>query len=247
MRKNGTWVRIYPVPFRRLDEQEQYKKYDWIECDLQRSAKDKRPESSHPTDVKQLVPAGHIGTEDQWRERRRIFLKNGEVFTDMEALISAAKANEMSLATFKPQQILDFVWKEEEEREWDESKLENMRAMTAQGDLFDEAWRETFRVIPKMPYAFSYRFIDLAGKERKLQVFDWEVGALFAGCKRRANGDEDVALQKVRRKYFDEFTKTDLHFVLGTTLAWHSVAPNPWVIIGVLPIPHERQQELDLA
>ena len=35
--------------------------------------------------------------------------------------------------------------------------------------------------------------------------------------------------------------KTDLHFFLGTTQQFHFVAPNPWVIIGVLPIPHERQ------
>lgn len=77
-------------------------------------------------------------------------------------------------------------------------------------------------------------------------MLDWEVGALFANCKKRANGNEKKALQKVKQKYFDEFGKTDLHFVLGTTLAWHSVAPNPWVIIGVLPIPHERQPELAL-
>lgn len=245
VREDGSWVRIYPVPFRRLDEQEQYRKYDWIECDLKRSPKDKRPESRHPTDLKQFVEVGHIGTEDQWRERRRILLKKCQVFMDMEALIVAAKANEMSLAIFKPQAVMDFVWKEEEDREWDPSKLETMRAMASQGDLFDESWRETFRVIPKLPYAFSYRFTDISGKERKLQVLDWEVGALFAACKRRANGDDQVALAKVRQKYFDEFNKTDLHFVLGTTLQWHSVAPNPWVIIGVLPIPHERQPELE--
>lgn len=168
VREDGTWVRIYPVPFHRLNEKEQYKKFDWIECDLKRSTKDKRPESSHPTDLKQFVPVGHLDTANQWRERRRILLKKNVVFTDMEALIAAAKANEMSLATFKPQQVLDFVWKEEEEREWDSAKLENMRAMAAQGDLFDETWRETFRVIPKMTYAFSYRFTDQHGKERKL-------------------------------------------------------------------------------
>ena len=31
---------------------------------------------------------------------------------------------------------------------------------------------------------------------------------------------------------------------LGTTQQFHFVAPNPWVIIGVLPIPHERQLTL---
>ena len=32
IREDGTWVRIYPVPFRRLNESEQYRKYDWTEC-----------------------------------------------------------------------------------------------------------------------------------------------------------------------------------------------------------------------
>jgi hypothetical protein len=47
VRQDGTWVRIYPVPFRRLDEKEQYRKFDWIECDLVKSRTDPRPESHH--------------------------------------------------------------------------------------------------------------------------------------------------------------------------------------------------------
>jgi len=38
VREDGSWLRIYPVPFRRLDEAEQYKKYDWIECRLTRNS-----------------------------------------------------------------------------------------------------------------------------------------------------------------------------------------------------------------
>lgn len=45
-------------------------------------------------------------------------------------------------------------------------------------------------------------------------------------------------------KYMDQFLQTDLHFFLGTTQEFHFRAPNPWVIIGVFPIPHERQGEL---
>jgi hypothetical protein len=29
VRADGSWMRIYPVPFRRLDEEEQYKKFEW--------------------------------------------------------------------------------------------------------------------------------------------------------------------------------------------------------------------------
>ena len=51
-------------------------------------------------------------------------------------------------------------------------------------------------------------------------------------------------MQKVRLKYFDEFMKADLHFFLGTTQQFHFVAPNPWVIVGVFPIPFENQPAL---
>jgi len=50
-----------------------------------------------------------------------------------------------------------------------------------------------------------------------------------------------VALAKVREKYMDQFLKTDLHFFLGTTKEFHSWATNPFLIIGVFPIPHEKQ------
>jgi hypothetical protein len=45
VREDGTWVRIYPVPFRRLEESEQYRKFDWLELDLVKSRSDSRPES----------------------------------------------------------------------------------------------------------------------------------------------------------------------------------------------------------
>lgn len=244
VRADGSWVRLYPVPFRRLDEAEQYKKFDWIECDLVRSHKDPRPETHHPADMKQLVSVGHMDTEDKWRERRRLVLQTAKVHTRLQPLIEGAKANEMSLAVFKPARVKDFIW-EAEEREWDSGKLAEMRNRADQGEMFaEENWRQTFQVIPKLPFSFSYRFEDEAGKASEMQVLDWEVGALYWNCLRSCHGDERAALAKVWQKYFDEFTRKDLHFFLGTTQEFHFRAPNPWVIIGVLPIPHEHQPEL---
>ncbi len=34
LREDGSWVRIYPVPFRRLNDSEQYRKFDCVEVDL---------------------------------------------------------------------------------------------------------------------------------------------------------------------------------------------------------------------
>ena len=114
-----------------------------------------------------------------------------------------------------------------------------------QVDLFDDnEWRATFRVVNKMPYKFYYRFTDAAGKVSKLQILEWQIGALFWNCLRQAGGNEDEALAKVRQKYVFEFADKDLHFFLGTTLGFHLIAPNPWMIIGVFPIPYEQQTSL---
>lgn len=236
LREDGSWVRIYPVPFRRIEDlDKRYAKFDWIECDLiQNRVKDKRPESRRPTDLGAFTVVGHMDTKSNWQERRDIVLGKGEVFTNLSLLISDAKADKRSLATFKPAKIIDVVV-EEDDREWSEKKLVEMRKNLNQPDLFeDNEWRKTFLVVDKLPYTFSYRFEDDNGRVSTLQILDWEVGALFWRYGREC---EKTAIQKVRQKYMDQFLKTDLHFFLGTTQQWHNVAPNPWVIIGVAPFP----------
>src|SRR6266446_2243736 len=207
MRPDGSWVRIYPVPFRRLDEREQYRKFDWIEADLIKSKSDSRLETRHPADMHQLVPVAHLDTRDEWRERRRLVIETGKGHTRLEELIAAAKENKLSLAVFKPKAIKEFITEEEDERDWNPKKMAEMRNLAAQGDLFAEEWRKTFRVIPKLPYTFSYRFVDADGRVATLQILDWEIGALYWSCFRRHGCKEAVALEKVRMKYADEFLK----------------------------------------
>ena len=120
-----------------------------------------------------------------------------------------------------------------------------MRSKADQGELFgNEDWRQSLQLISKLPYKFFYRFADEEGKESRLRVLDWETGQLYWNCLRNAEGDEGIALAKVRQKYFDTFTNTDLHFFLGTTLNYHSWATNPRVIIGVFYAPYVLQPSL---
>jgi hypothetical protein len=246
MRDDGSWVRLYPVPFRRLGETEQYRKYDWLECRIVRNTQDRRPESYRPVDESELQAVAHIGTQDQWHERRQLVLGKAKVSDKLDELILGAKQNEISLAVFKPAKVIDFIVEKEESRDWDPKKLSAMRAHIDQLSLFDDnEWRKTFRVIPKLPYKFSYRFDDANGQRSQLQILDWEIGALFWNCLwRDQRQNEQVAIEKVRAKYFDEFVGKDLHFFLGTTLQFHSVAPNPWLIIGVFPAPYQTQLPL---
>jgi hypothetical protein len=63
--------------------------------------------------------------------------------------------------------------------------------LTSQYDLFDDnTWRETFKIIPKLPYNFSYTFRAANGTSSTLQILEWQLGALYWNCLRSCNGDE---------------------------------------------------------
>ena len=235
------------MPFRRLEEIEHYRKFDWIEAELVRNHSDPRPETYRPTDYAHLVPVAEMGTADNWRERRKLLLETATVFERMEELMEDAKANRRSLAVFKPARIRGFIW-EDEDPNWDQDKVAQMREQSRQIEMFsDDRWRETFALIPKLPYAFSYQFEDVIGRKSTLQILDWECGQLYWNCVRRNGGDEADAVEKVKAKYLGEFGGRNLHFLLGTTQQFHGFSPNPWVIIGVFAPPHVHQAEFDLG
>ncbi len=155
---------MYPVPFRRLDQTEQYKKYDWLNCRVVRSASDSRPEPYRPVEPSELVAVGHIGTDNNWNERRKLLLQTARVYDRLDELIAGAKANEISLAVFRPTRVTHFIW-EPDEPAWDLDKVRQMRNVSSKHDLFaDNSWRETFKIVLKRPYKFSYRFEDALSK-----------------------------------------------------------------------------------
>ena len=68
--ESGEWRRIFPIQFRQLYEDRQYKKYQWIEVDIGRSMKDRRPESYEMADSHHLKTLGDpLPTENKWRMR----------------------------------------------------------------------------------------------------------------------------------------------------------------------------------
>ena len=232
--EDGSWIRIYPIPFRKLDYDKRYSKYDWVEIDLEKNRTDFRPESHKPKSIESdFKIIGKIGTEDCWRLRKEIVLKKN-AWTNLKQLIGAAKnpTQRISLAVFKPKKVLDFKI-DPVEREWDKKKVAELVAKGQQLDFFKN-YENPFEVIPKLPYKFSFRFIDDENTESTLMIEDWEIGMLYWNCFKNHEGNEQKACADVKAKYFEDFAKTkDLHLFLGTTLEFHAKnAHNPFVIIG---------------
>ena len=113
--EDGSWIRIYPVPYNFLIESkgqglfDNYK-YTFIELDLKKRTDDFRPESHSPMDYdfKDLSVLHRIDTKDKWELRRQYCLKN--VYTNLTQLIEDSQAPQnVSLATFKPASFIDFI------------------------------------------------------------------------------------------------------------------------------------------
>jgi hypothetical protein len=242
--ERGEWRRIYPIPFRNLPEIEKYKKYSWVNVDIERNTSDPRPESYKITPGTSIeILNESIGTSDKWRERKRIVLNQLELFNDLELLISKANDdNELSLAVFKPNRIIDFIV-EETDREWSPEKVRLIDAKNEEMDWFD--FDREIKIVDKLPYKFSYRFEDCNGKQSKLMIEDWEIGALYWKCL-KMYGNEKDAVDGVIKKYKEEFLSyKDIYFFLGTQRLYHGWASNPYVITGVFYPPKTEDEQPD--
>ncbi len=244
--EDGQWIRIYPVPLSALtklkkDGKIQKTKYSFIELDLVKRTDDFRPESHSPQnyDFKDLKIIEHLNTKSNWFRRKEFCLK--EVFTSFDELIQLSKPpSNKSLATFKPTEIMGFEV-EEDDREW----KNEWKELRKQVDLFDTE-KSPEILIRKLPYKFFYKFKDSDGKLRRLMIEDWEIGALYWNCLKDSEGNESIALEKVRQKLEIDFVKDkDLYFFVGTTREWHMRrSKNPFVIIGLFYPKKEDQLSL---
>ena len=249
IQKDGSWVRIYPLPFRRLDDYNKFSKYNWIEIELEENKSDKRPESYRPCNRDKIKILNKIetGKNRDWSERKEIVLNPSHIYYDMEKLIAKAKKNQLSLAIFKPRNIFDLII-EKADPVYDQEKLKKAKAALNQRNIFEEKnVDDYFRIMPKLPYKFSYSFEDSNCKQRKLMITDWEIGQLYWKCLKNHKYNEELALLDVKMKYYDDFAKKkDLYLFLGTTLEFHGRSPNPFIIIGTFHPPITKQLNLNL-
>ena len=94
---DGSWIRIYPVPFKFLE----FQKYQWVELDLvpHRHSDDFRPESHRPgqPNLSDLVVIEKLDTAQNWFSRKEACLAN--TYTNLTKLIEdSGKPKNVSLA-----------------------------------------------------------------------------------------------------------------------------------------------------
>lgn len=227
---DGKPYRLFPIPFRYLSGEQQFKKYQWIDAEIKKSTKDGRLESyeiKHET-IKIL---NAIPTDDNaWSKRAEWMFKNNTwVYNSVEELYEKQNLTGTSLGVVRPRQIIDIQLHERsaEDQKKHIQKVKDIRqkidARNAQASLFYESNPTEVLKIGFMQERIQIHWLceNPNCKMHKMSVIDWELIEL-----QRREGN-DPAIAKLRS--YCDLTKYDIRFFLGN-LKQH---PGSFIIGGI--------------
>src|SRR3954468_23554992 len=99
------WIRLYPVPFRALEQAQQFAKYQPIRLEVERHSGDRRPETRRPNRDSIRAIGDAIPSRDGWRARRPYV--EPLIAESMCEVQRRQRLDGTSLAAFRPSEVLD--------------------------------------------------------------------------------------------------------------------------------------------
>lgn len=240
-------VRLYPIPLRFLDDEQVFRKYQWIEAEVARNLSDPRPESFRITpegiELGETIPPGR----GNWDARAEWIMQPDNLFRSVEALQAQQKEVHTSLGLVKPAEV---------------TEVKALRVPQAEAENFMTRYEEAIRQVdlPLDPdtgrevkplraadyrFRISFRCDDPECTGHEFSVLDWEMDALYFQLRTEYQRSHQEAAEGVVEKLRDQVCAPDkdLHFFLG------NFAQRPWVfsIVGLWwpkKKPVEPQQKL---
>ena len=200
--RSGEWVRLYPVDYRYRPRDQQFRKYQWIEVELEPTGagNDGRKESRRPVLESIKILGEPLGTQDGWRERRAII--DAMPHSTRKQLEAAYEADKTSLGIVRPKRIIDL-----EIRDADKEWKPEWKNLFSQMTLFGPAQKP----LRKIPYTFHYVFeCEDSDKPHVAMCEDWELGVLFLNEASRL-GSDALAAESVKKKSLGELCREDIH------------------------------------
>jgi hypothetical protein len=233
------WIRLYPVPFRALDENQQFRKYQRVRLEVERHGRDLRPETRRPNrDSIQLI-GEPISSADGWRRRRRFV--EPLMAPSMCEIARRQRADRTSLGVFRPKRVNDIVI---ERADVDEEKQRIAGAWAAQGTLLDglgsDEKAHQLRELELIPWRFKYHYEcdDPRCNTHTQSIVDWEIAETFRRIRNRPDWRE-----RPRARWMGDLCAPDRDtaFFVGNQHQY----PNAFLVLGVW-WPERRPEQLAL-
>ncbi len=217
--KKGKWIRLFPLDFRFLSQNQRYSKYQWIEINIKKSELDLRRDTYQPDS--RSIKLGEIVGPQNYKTRKKIVLSTSN--KSLEELIILYKKRRISLGIIKPRKVIDFII-EPDSQTWKPRQQQILQ----QSALFGRQPKK----LDKIPYKFSYKFYcdDRRCSSHKLSIVDWEIFELYRTLKVRNPFDMQKVLEKIKDKWYKEMLSKnkDFYFIIGTQFRWPT-----WMVLGV--------------
>jgi hypothetical protein len=237
--EHGAMRRLYPVPFRLIEEGQKFKKWQWIDVRVEKAHKDHRLES-HKLYVDTITCGDVIDTKKQW-DARWPWIEKLPNFTSFDDIEATRIETGLSLALMRPKQVLTLEIVEARNNEWTVEEREKLLGYEMQGQLFsDTEVKKMTQKLRKVPFDFYYRYTcDTQEGEKvfKHKIVDWEAGVLFWHCRQSHGVDWK---KPFRAKLEEDLTGKDLMFLMGN----QHLFQDQWLIISLIYPPKRKPADV---
>ena len=147
--RDGGFVRLYPVPYRLLDVEKRFHKWQWISVRVRATPRDPRPESRRIDEDSIEILSEPLSTGHQWVERRRIVMP-----LKAESMCGLRKQRDRdgspTMGFIRPLRI-ERLRIEPIPSKWSAAELGRLRQNPLWGKLPP-------RELQKIPFKFSYQY-----------------------------------------------------------------------------------------
>jgi len=223
---DAKWRRLYPVQFRILDNNQKFKRWQWIEYSYTTTRKDLRVESQ------KVVPES-INVLGMLKKRERVSILNPL----MRLTLDEADKHQESLAILRPKSI-QFSWKKKTDAEVCEEQIKHA-ALANQLSLLDNT---VAKPLTPCPYRFRVDWLDQADKPHGHTCDDWETSAAFF-VRRKAESTDQGALASLKSTYENEYMCAGMAMAFSThsrrNVTYGTL--NQWLLVGMIRLDETPQ------
>lgn len=232
--ESGKLIRLFPVPFRLVADEQQFCKWQWISTRIEKARDDHRPES-HRIFVDGIECEGPPMAAGKGWPRRLAVLDGVPVHSDFDAVEAARVGSGATLALLRPSKVLRLEIRPARNPEWTEEEKAKLTRMQQQSNLFsEEDSRRDVALLEKIPFDFYYHYechVEGEARTYRHKLVDWEAGALYRKLRKQHGPDGWEA--PFRQKYEDDIPSRDLLLLLGTIHRF----PDQWLAVSVFSPP----------
>lgn len=233
LNQNGELRRLFPIPFRLLDGEQQFQRWEWIKAHVTKAQDDHRPES-YKVDIDSIERIQRLGTGQGWAERLEWIAPH--FLPNFDALETRRQTTGQTLGFIRP---LDFSLQIEPSGAPDWTPKE--KAKLVQDGLFDSTEIKSRLPLRKVPFDFYYSYTcqtPTGQSSHRHKLTDWEVNALYWNCQRDYRKDWEEYFRLRLEKDFSQ--NKEIIFLMGTMHRF----PDHWLIVGLVYPPKmtARQQ-----